>query len=176
MPSRRLPLPCVAAMLLLAPLGCARACLGGSFPSIPEPPVEPDAASRPPPGPEAPPSQRCSLEEAQRLTALLERERAPELRELADRSGGGALAMVPLRLAYDGAGRVEAARFRLDGYAAFAQEVEKAASGWRLDGVHQAATCEVAIRLPRADEDTADAGRGRRRPGMKAPVTSPPTE
>ncbi len=147
----------VAASLALP--GCVPGCLGPHpiFPVDPQVAMATPAEAPPPPEP-SPPVERCAFEESQRLTRLLERERAAELRELADRVEDRSLAMVPLSLQYDGAGQVEDARLRIPGHDAFAHELAQAAKGWRLDGVHRAAICELAVQLPRSAEPPPDAG------------------
>ncbi|HEY3447373.1 MAG TPA: hypothetical protein VGK67_13460 [Myxococcales bacterium] len=165
----------IAAVALLAFQGCLGACLSGlpPLPADPDPPPEPPAPTRPAFIAEPPGSKRCSFEESQRLTSLLEREKGAELRELADRSGSTMLVMVPLHLQYDGAGQVEAARFRLEGHDGFAREVAQTAKGWRIDGVHQAGVCDLAVQLPRSEEPP-DAGSPRRRPpSMKVGTPAP---
>ncbi|MGC4118304.1 MAG: hypothetical protein QM765_27875 [Myxococcales bacterium] len=155
----------VAIAALLALSGCMRACFGG-FPIPPHPsPVEPSSASEAAePARVTPRSELCSFEESQRLTRLLEKDRAAELREVADRSGGTELSMVPLRLEYDGAGQIEDARLRISGHDEFAREVAEAAKAWRLDGVHRAGACDLAVQLPRS-EVPPDAGDAEEQPG-----------
>lgn len=164
----------VSLAALLALSGCVRACFGGvpPVPAAPEPAQEAVQAATPGP----PPSDRCSYEESRRLASLLERERAAELREIADRVGWAELSMVPLRLQYDGAGQVEAAQLRIPANGSFARDLDAAARRWRLDGVHRAAVCDLAVQIPRSDEPP-DAGSTsfRKRP-PKAPLPPPPPE
>jgi len=161
----------------LAQLGCWRACAPFPPGAFPEPPEVPAEAARPPMGPVPAGSLLCSFEQSQRLTASLERDHALTLRALADRSEAAALAMVPLRLQYDGAGQVQAARFRLRGYDWFANSVEQEAARWRLEGVDQAGMCELAVRLPRSEalSDADDRGRRRRRPPSMKARPAPPS-
>lgn len=165
----------LAALLVLS--GCMRSCFGGLTPVPADPEPAPEEAQTAAPGPTAPaPSGRCSFEESQRLTSLLERERAAELREIADRAGWAELSMVPLRLQYDGAGQVEAAQMRIPANGSFSRDLDAAAKRWRLDGVHQAAVCDLAVQVPRSDEPP-DAGPPRRPPpSMKAPLPPPAEE
>ena len=102
----------------------------------------------PPPGPPADfAGSLCSFEESQRLTVLLEKAHAARVRELADAKNAAALTVVPMRLSYDEKGQISKAAPRLDGNMEFVAALAVEAKAWRLEGITQAGTCDVAIRI-----------------------------
>lgn len=141
-----------------------------------QPPEQPDRP-RTRPGPPPADATRCSPAEAQSLTAVLERQHAADLRDLADLRDARELAMVPLRLEYDAKGQVLKALFRLAGYEELAGQIEEAARSWTLPGVRKAGYCDLALRLP-VHEEPPDATAPDEDPQGPhfAEMVAPPTE
>jgi hypothetical protein len=62
-----------------------------------------------------------------------------------------------MRLSYDEKGQISKAAPRLDGNTEFVAALAVEAKAWRLEGIKQAGTCDVAIRIAAASPDPATA-------------------